>query len=229
MSRWRKAVLVGLLPLAVPAEADAQALSGDVDLFEYHLGGSRTMLFDGSLTYGGESDGVVAKLVTDGAGRKLDQIQGEVVYSRTIGSGFNLEAGARHEFGSHPHITHGVLGLSGEPRNGLAVESYAVVSDHRDIFGEFKAVYDHRVSDRVTVQPRLAFNMAAQDVPDQDIAAGFVAIEAGLRIRYEMTGPFAPYVGISHDRLLGRTARIARAAGNTGRSTHLVVGFSSAF
>jgi copper resistance protein B len=229
MSRWRKAVLIGLLALAMPAGADAQALSGDVDLFEYHLGGSRTLLFDGSLTYGGETDGLVAKLVTDGAGRKVHQIQGEVVYSRAIGSGFNLEAGVRHEFRSHPRISYGVLGLSGEPRKGLALESYAVVSEHRDIFGEFKAVYDHRVSDRVTVQPRLAFNMAAQDVPNQGIAAGFVAIEAGLRIRYEMTSPFAPYVGISHDRLLGRTARIARAVGNTGHSTHLVVGFSSAF
>src|SRR5579864_4363462 len=228
MSYWRPAVLIGLLPLAMAAAADARTLSGDVDLFEYHLGGDHHLLFDGSLTYGGETDGFVAKLVTDGAGRKINQIQGEVDYSRAIGGGFNLVAGARHEFGSLPHMSYGVLGLSEEPGKGLALESYALVSTGGDIFGEFKVIYDHRLFDRVTVQPRLAFNLAAQDVPDQRIGAGLVGAEAGLRVHYEM-GPFAPYVGISHNRLLGRTARIARALGNNGRSTHLVVGFSSAF
>jgi copper resistance protein B len=229
MSRRTAAVLVRLLPLVVPAAVDAQALSGNVDLFEYHLGGDRRLLFDGSLIYGGETDAVVAKLVTDGAGRKIEQIQGELVYSRAIGRGFNLEAGARHEFGSQPHVSYAVLGLSGEPRRGLALESYGVVSQRGDIFGEFKAVYDHQLFDRLTVQPRFAFNLAAQDVPDQGIAAGLVGVEAGLRVRYEMTSPFAPYIGISHQRLLGRTVRIARRDGGEPRSTHIVIGFSSAF
>ena len=39
----------------------------------------------------------------------------------------------------------------------------------------------------------------------------------------------APYIGISHERLLGRTARIARRDGEVSRSTHFVSGFSPAF
>jgi copper resistance protein B len=56
-----------------------------------------------------------------------------------------------------------------------------------------------------------------------------VGTELGIRFRYEMSRLVAPYIGISHERLLGRTARIARNAGEVSRSTHLVLGFSSVF
>jgi len=230
MSRWHPAVVIGLFLLVTPAAANAQSLSGDVDKFEYRLDGSRHLLFDGSLSYGGETYGLNAKLVFGGSvDRKIDQIQGEVAYSRAIGGSFNLEAGLRHEFRSPGHLSYAVAGFSGEPKPGLALESYALASSQGDLFGEFKLVYDQPLSERVTVQPRLAFNMAAQDVPDQVIARGLVAAELGIRLRYDMSRLVAPYVGISHERLLGRTARIARNAGEVSRSTHLVLGFSSAF
>ena len=230
MPRWRPAVVIGLLLIVISEAANAQSLSGNVDKFEYRLDGSRHLLFDGSLSYGGETDGLDAKLVVGGSvDRKIDQIQGELDYSRAIDGGFNLEAGLRHEFRSPGHLTYGVLGFSGEPKPGLALESYALVSSQGDLFGEFKLVYDRPLGDRVTIQPRLALNMAAQDVPDQEIAGGFTAAEVGIRLRYEMSRLVGPYVGISHERLLGRTARIGRQAGEVSRSTHLVVGFSSAF
>jgi copper resistance protein B len=121
------------------------------------------------------------------------------------------------------------MGFSAEPKAGLALESYALASKQGHLFGEFKLVYDQPLNDRVTVQPRLAFNMAAQNVPDQGIARGLVGTELGIRFRYEMSRLVAPYIGISHERLLGRTARIARNAGEVSRSTHLVLGFSSVF
>jgi copper resistance protein B len=230
MPRWHPAVVIVLFLLVSPAAANAQALSGDIDKFEYRLDGSRHLLFDGSLSYGGETDGINAKLVIGGSvDRKIDQIQGELAYSRAIGKGFNLEAGLRHEFRSEGHLSYVVVGFSGEPKPGLTLESYAVASRKGDLFGEFKFVFDQPLNNRVTVQPRLAFNMAAQDVPDQVIARGLSAGELGIRLRYEMGRPAAPYIGISHERLLGRTARFARKAGEVSRSTHLVVGFSSVF
>jgi len=230
MSRWHAAVVIGLFLFVTPTAANAQSLSGDVDKFEYRLDGSGHLLFDGSLSYGGEADGLNAKLVFGGSvDQKIDQIQGELAYSRSIGGSFNLEAGLRHEFRSPGHSSYAVVGFSGEPKRGLALESYALASSQGDLFGEFKLVYDQPLNDRVTIQPRLAFNMAAQDVPDQVVARGLVAAEFGLRLRYEMSRLVAPYIGISHERLLSRTARIAREAGEVTRSTHVVVGFSSTF
>jgi copper resistance protein B len=61
------------------------------------------------------------------------------------------------------------------------------------------------------------------------VGSGPTEIELGLRMRYELTGVFAPYMGISHQRLLGGTVKIARAAGDDVKALHFVVGFSSAF
>jgi copper resistance protein B len=230
MRHWRRAVVIGTLMLVTPAAANAQSLSGVIDKFEYHFDGARTLLFDGSLNFGGETNGVVAKLVMGGSvGGKMGQIQTELGYLHGIGGGFSLEAGIRHETREDGRSTYTVIGFSGEPRKGFAVESYALVSTRGDVFGEFKAVYDQPLSDRVTVQPRLALNLAAQDVADQGIGRGLVAAELGIRLRYAMCGFVAPYVGISHERLMGRTAQITRKAGNVTRSTHVVLGFSSAF
>jgi copper resistance protein B len=109
------------------------------------------------------------------------------------------------------------------------LESYVFLTEHGDFLGEMKAVYDHPVTETITLQPRIGLNLAAQDVPELGLASGFTDAELGLRLRYELTDLLAPYVGVSHERLLGKTVNIARAAGDTVRSTHFVVGFSSSF
>lgn len=224
------AFLCGLLALGISEAASAQRLSGNIDLLEYHIGGDEDLLLDGALTYGTGSNALVGKLVTDGSvGRKVDQADGQLLYSRSIGSGFNLDLGIRHEFRSRPHASYAVVGVEGEPRKGLALESYAFLSNEGDVLGAMKVVYDYPLAERLTLQPRLAVSLAAQNIPTQGLASGFTDAELGLRLRYDLTRGFAPYVGLSHKRLLGRTARLAAKAGEVVRSTHFVIGMSSAF
>jgi len=45
------------------------------------------------------------------------------------------------------------------------------------------------------------------------IGSGFSDLELGLRLRYEIKREFAPYVGVSWERKLGRTADFAHADG----------------
>ena len=41
--------------------------------------------------------------------------------------------------------------------------------------------------------------MAAQDVPELGIAAGLSKAEIGVRLRYEITREFAPYIGVEQE------------------------------
>ena len=56
------------------------------------------------------------------------------------------------------------------------------------------------------------------------IGAGVSSVELGLRLRYEITREFAPYVGIAWERKLGGTARMARNAGQDVSRPSLVAG-----
>jgi copper resistance protein B len=230
MRRSIVAVPLGLLSLGLSEAASAQLFSGGIDLLEYHFDGDKNLLLDGALAYGGETDSVIGKLVVGGSvGQTVDQVDGQLLYSRSIAQGFSLEAGVRHEFRAHPRTTYAVAGFAAEPLAGVALESYAFVSQSGQVLGEAKLVYERRLARQITLQPRVAFRFAAQPVREQHLASGFTAAELGLRLRYDLTRAFAPYVGISHKQLLGKSAELGRAGGDVVRSTHLVAGFSSAF
>lgn len=74
------------------------------------------------------------------------------------------------------------------------------------------------------LQPRVELDFAAQDVPETRTGAGLSTAELGLRLRYEITRQFAPYVGVSYDANVGQTARYARADGESATTTSFVTG-----
>ncbi|MEO7128577.1 MAG: copper resistance protein B, partial [Rhodoferax sp.] len=49
-------------------------------------------------------------------------------------------------------------------------------------------------------------------------------LTAGIRVRYEFSRQFAPYVGVEWANRFGETADLARAAGEPTRSTRFVAG-----
>lgn len=49
-------------------------------------------------------------------------------------------------------------------------------------------------------------------------------MELGVRLRYEVTRQFAPYVGVTWSRKFGNTASYARQAGERVKDTQLVAG-----
>jgi len=57
------------------------------------------------------------------------------------------------------------------------------------------------------------------------IGSGFSDLELGLRLRYEFRREFAPYVGLHWERKFGRTADLARDAGDDPDELQLVAGF----
>jgi copper resistance protein B len=54
--------------------------------------------------------------------------------------------------------------------------------------------------------------------------AGVSTAETGLRLRYEFTRRFAPYVGLVHERSFGTTADLHREEGDAVRDTRVVAG-----
>src|SRR4051812_49330203 len=109
------ALFLLLLLTAAPALAEPAVIEADFDLAEYHIDGDDGLLIDGGISYGSARDAIVLKLAAGGSiGRRVDEIDAQLLYSRSIGGGFAVLAGIRHEFQPHPHVTYGVVGLEGE-------------------------------------------------------------------------------------------------------------------
>lgn len=186
--------------------------------------------WDGEAWFGGDIDRLVIKTEGEGAfSGTAEDAEIDALYSRAVGPYFNLQAGVRQDLGSGPNRTHAAIGLEGLAPYWFEVEGMLYLSTKGDLLASLEAYYDQRITQRLILQPRIELNLAAQDVPESRLGSGFTDIELGLRLRYEIVREVAPYVGVSWDRSLGRTAGIARAAGDRRSSTNLVIGIRTWF
>ena len=67
-------------------------------------------------------------------------------------------------------------------------------------------------------------NLYGRDYPQRGIGSGLSEAQVGVRLRYEFTRKFAPYVGVEFERKFGKTADFARNAGEPAFDPRLVAG-----
>jgi len=202
-----------------------------VDLAEVQFRrGRESYRWEGEGWWGGDIDRLVVK--TQGEGRfggAADDAEAQALYSRAIGPYYNLQAGVRQDIGAGPKRTYAVIGLEGLAPYWFETDAAVFLSDKGDVTARLEGWYDQRITQRLILQPRAEVNLAAQNVPDQAVGAGISNIEAGLRLRYEIAREFAPYVGVSWERKLGRTKRYAQALGEGSGGAAFVIGVRTWF
>jgi copper resistance protein B len=154
----------------------------------------------------------------------VESAEVQALYSRAIGPYFNLQAGVRHDFQPAPTRTYATIGFEGLAPYMFEVEGALFISDKGDVLGRLEGYYDQRLTQRLILQPRIEFNLSAQDVPESRLGSGLTNAELGLRLRYEISRQFAPYVGVSYEAKTGRTADFAHADGREPTTTSFVAG-----
>lgn len=181
--------------------------------------------WDGEAWLGGDINRLTIKSEGEGVLRQgVEAAEVQALYSRAVGPYFNLQAGVRHDFKPGPSRTYAVIGFEGLAPYWFEVEGAAFLSDKGDVLGRLEGYYDQRITQRLVLQPRVELNLSAQDVPENRIGAGLSSAELGLRLRYEITRQFAPYVGVSYEAKTGQTARYARSDGDDPTTTSFVAG-----
>jgi copper resistance protein B len=84
--------------------------------------------------------------------------------------------------------------------------------------------YDMLLTNRLILQPLLELNVSSQDDPERGLGSGVTTVEASLRLRYEITRQFAPYMGLVYERAYGETADFRRTEGEDVDGTRVVAG-----
>ncbi|VXC61655.1 copper resistance protein B [Sphingomonas sp. AX6] len=202
-----------------------------IDLAEVKIAnGHAGYKFEADAWFGGDINRLVLKADGEGEfGEPFADVELKALYSRAIGPYFNLPAGVRQDLGVGPDRTHAAIGVEGLAPYWFEVDGYLYLSTQGEVRASASAEYDQRLTQRLTLQPKVEFELSAQDIPELGIGSGLTSAEIGLRLRYEIAREFAPYVGIVHEAKFGCTADFARAAGDDPSSTNLVVGIRAWF
>ena len=199
----------------------------NVNLLEYQAGsGAR---WDGEGWYGTDLDRLFVK--SEGRTERNGTVKDaelQVLYGRTIGPYTFLQAGVRQDFAPRGR-TYASVGVETIAPYWVDMEGTLFLSTKGDLLARAEAWYDLRVTQRLVLQPRAEFNLAAQDVRETGTGAGLSDVELGLRLRYEIRREFAPYIGVSYDRDVGQTARFTRGRGEDVGATRFVIGLRSWF
>lgn len=185
--------------------------------------------WDGQASFGGDINRLLFKSEGEGTrGEGVEAAELQALYSRAITLFFDLHAGVRQDFKPRDR-TYVTVGVEGLAPYWLDVEGAVFVSTKGEVLARAEGTYDLRLTQRWILQPRAELTFAAQDTRATRTGSGLSNAELGLRLRYEIRRELAPYIGVSYDRRLGKTAAYARAAGEDPEVTSFVVGLRAWF
>ena len=202
-----------------------------LDQFEGRVGnGEASFRWDGEAWIGTDTDRLWLKSEgTVGPGGKVEDGRQELLYARPITSFFDLQAGVRYDLDAGPGRAWAALGVEGLAPYQFHVSATAYASDQGRYAARLTGSYEQLLTQRLILQPRIEANLYAKDDRARRIGSGLSDIDTGLRLRYEITRKFAPYVGVTWERKFGRTADFARANGERASDWRLAVGVRSWF
>lgn len=187
-------------------------------------------LVEGEVWYGGDINRLWLKTEIEGEfGSSPEHAEVQALWSRAINPWWNLQAGVRYDFRPDPERAHLVLGIEGLAPYWFEIDAAAFISHRGDVTARFEAEYDQRLTQKLILQPRIEFDLAAQDVPELGIGSGLSTAEIGLRLRYEIVPEFAPYVGVAYERAFGDSADFRRAAGDRAGGLNFLLGVRAWF
>ncbi|WMJ70224.1 copper resistance protein B [Stenotrophomonas sp. 24(2023)] len=145
----------------------------------------------------------------------------EAFYGRAISPWWDVLVGVRQDFRPGDSRTWAAVGLQGLAPYKFESQATLYVGSGGQVMAKAEVEYDVLLTNRLILQPLLEATVAGKDEPAQGIGRGLNSVEAGLRLRYEVSRRFAPYIGITHERSFGNTADYA---GDHARDTRWVAG-----
>lgn len=148
----------------------------------------------------------------------------EVLYGRSVSAWWDVVGGVRHDFQPGSSQTWAAIGLQGLAPYKFEVQATAYLGESGQTAADIEVEYELLLTNRLILQPLVELEWHGKDDPQRGIGTGLGKVEAGLRLRYEVTRRFAPYVGVVHERAFGGTADLHEAAGEDTRDTRVVAG-----
>lgn len=159
--------------------------------------------------------------VTDGT---VEDGQQELLYARPVSTYFNVQAGVRYDLDSRPGRAWAAFGVEGLAPLFFHIAATGYASDEGHFAAKLASSYDLSLTQTLILQPQAEMNFYSKADPARQLGSGLSDIDLGLRLRYELSRKFAPYVGATYENKFGGMADFARAAGERPSDLRITIG-----
>ncbi|MFS8395101.1 copper resistance protein B [Xanthomonas campestris pv. raphani] len=148
----------------------------------------------------------------------------EAFYGHAISPWWDVLLGARQDLAPGQRQSWAAIGVQGLAPYKFETEATLYLGSGGRAAFRLEAEYDVLLTNRLILQPRVEADVALTDDDRRGIGSGLEEVEAGLRLRYEITRKFAPYIGWVHSRRFGDSAQRADGDDTPARESHFVAG-----
>ncbi|WP_183138982.1 copper resistance protein B [Pseudomonas syringae group genomosp. 3] len=173
---------------------------------------------------GGDIDRLLLRSEGERTNGKTEEAEVQALWGHAISSSWDVVAGARQDFKPGAPQTWAAFGLQGQAISDLDVQATAFIGEAGQTAARLEADYDLLLTNDLILQPTGELNFYGKNDPQRGNGSGLSTSELGLRLRYEITPQFAPYVGVTWNRSYGKTADYAREDDEDVAEARLVVG-----
>lgn len=182
-----------------------------VDQLEYAHGyGGNGPMWEAEAWYGNDNNKLWLRSEGEVSRGRVDDGDIEALWNRPFAAFWSTQLGVRHDLGVGPHRDWVAFGVEGTAPYWVDLEATAYASESGRFAARVRAEYTVRFTQRWFLQPDLEINAYDKEDPMQRIGSGVSDAQLGLRLRYEFSRQFAPYIGVVWTRRFGAAAGFAR-------------------
>jgi len=143
-----------------------------------------------------------------------------ITWQKPLDSFWNYELGLAFE----DEQTWLKVNLNGLLPYKFEFDTSLLVNDQAHSLFLLEGDYDLRLTQRWVLQPSVKTRLYSHTDAANQQGIGFAELKTGLRLRYEMTRRFAPYLGIQQQNFLGKTSELRTQQGLTNHETTWLAG-----
>ncbi len=185
--------------------------------------------WDAQAWLGGDFDKLGIKTEGMRLGGKTQAAKVEAFWEHAILPFWDAQLGVRHDFSGGPSRQWAAFGVQGIAPYWFDVELTGYVGQAGRTAVRLKTEYDLYLTQRLIFKPEIELNAYGKADKERAIGAGFSGGQFAMRLRYDFTRRFAPYVGYVYERKFAGSATLARQAGESPIDHRAVAGIQFFF
>lgn len=214
----------GVPRLMMADEHTFASLRGETLERRFTRKGDDSTAYDLQAWFGTTYNKAVVKAEGDIAKGKLEESRTELLWGHAIAPYWDTQLGIRVDNGVGPSRQWLAFGVQGLAPYWFELEATGYVGNDGRTALRLGSSYELLLTQRLILEPRAELQFYGKDDPERRIGKGLAGASAGLRLRYEISRQFAPYIGVERAGSFGRTADYVRAEGGRAQQTRWVAG-----
>jgi len=189
-----------------------------------HTNGPDPVVWDAQLWVGQDLNKFWLKTEGEYVDDELEEAEVQALYSRAIAPYWDLQIGWRHDFRPKPNRDWLVLAIEGLAPYFFEVNAAVFVGESGQISASIEAEYEIMLTQQWVLSPEVEIAAFTKNDEELEVGSGLSGMDLGLRLRYEITREFAPYIGVNWTKKFGQTASYAREHDEDTSDVQVVAG-----